>query len=368
MIIKSYNMKFRELTGNLKEHLRKHFIFILCFIVIYGFSFWHIEQFSVLTAQPFRLLPESIQFVHYSPSDILIGYCLRFFMPVTLAYLLIHAAAILGIYILFWKFCQLRNVDFQYAAKLLALSPLLLILFTWFGKPDPLLILGFLIVLTAERFLYIFLGFTLCIFSHPQISLFYLVCLFVLDLNTTTDSKAKILNGWFALSDWNTKKAYIISFILGNLLFQYYLMSFEVMPFGRSHWLMSNWRWLLSSLIQVPVAHLWLTLGWLWLVIFMHTTQRDYKLAILLAISFLISLGTLDYTRIFLLTSFPVILYISMSKLYQDRYKAIEAILPIGLLSLVQFQVHGGVVVDSAWSFFWEFKPIKDLLVALIVN
>ena len=120
--------------------IRQTLFFLVVFFLLYGVTDFSYDQFVVLYKNPFELLSPIRQWLHESPIQFLLGYFLFKSLPPYIAYILVQ---ILGGMFLIWTYLLLlknREIVHSELFLILALSPFLLVLFTWHGKPDIFLI------------------------------------------------------------------------------------------------------------------------------------------------------------------------------------------------------------------------------------
>ena len=90
---------------------------------------------------------------------------------------------------------------------------------------------------------------------------------------------------------------------------------------------------------------------------------------IVFAISFGLTLLTIDHTRVFLLLSIPMLIYISHHFSLKDFVIKISPYFPIWIILFFQFQkTAGGAIIDesSRWTWLIDFLPFKSALANLM--
>ena len=105
------------------------------------------------------------------------------------------------------------------------------------------------------------------------------------------------------------------------------------------------------------------TFGWLWLPIIYFRKSLSVRFYIVAILCFFITVSTLDHTRVFMLLSLPVLIYLSEKVAIVEYAEKASQFFPIWILLFFQFQKWSGGVFDTAWSSFWapEFARILGL-------
>jgi hypothetical protein len=330
----------------LKTFDKKNILFyLLVFLFLYGIAMYSYTFFKPLSHNPLQLLSPDVQWIHTSPIQFFIGYPFTKLFGSKLSYIIVQMIALILLISNFMIYLKKNNLTLKKVFPIIILTPLLLILTSWFGKPDLFLIAGYLMILNAHNKFYLLLIATIItIFSHPQISFFYIIFTIIL-----FPSKIDLKKG-------------ILSIIIGYSIYFIYILSLGEYV-GKTEYIVSNLYDIFISNITNPLSHIALTLNWLWLVIIMSYKEIDKKYFVVIFIALGVSFGTLDFTRVFTLLSFPSLLYLIKNEdiIYENSNK-LYMILPMGFISLFQLQVKQyGEVVDSAWSSFWVFYN-KDFI------
>ena len=316
--------------------IRQTLFFLVVFFLLYGVTDFSYDQFVVLYKNPFELLSPIRQWLHESPIQFLLGYFLFKSLPPYIAYILVQ---ILGGMFLIWTYLLLlknREIVHSELFLILALSPFLLVLFTWHGKPDIFLIAScFGMLATSQKNKSLFPIFFLCsVFSHPQITIFYVV--FFLILNQVK----------FTL-------VLLFSIVLSYGLYFGYI--YELGEFSnRADFIFKNFRKLVLTQINQPFFSIFCTFGWLWIPILYLRSSLPFRFFFVALLCFGITLTTVDHTRVFVLLSIPLLVYLAEKNAVRKFCDDLKLYLPIGLLLLFQFQkLPDGKIVDSSWSWFW---------------
>lgn len=316
--------------------VRKTVFFLAVFVLLYGVTADNLDAFVKLYKNPFELLPAHMQRLQESPIQFLLGYFLFNSLPPYIAYILVQ---ILGGVFLIWTYLLLlknREIVHSELFLILALSPFLLVLFTWHGKPDIFLIAScFGMLATSQKNKSLFPIFFLCsVFSHPQITIFYVV--FFLILNQV---KFTLL--------------LLLSAVLSYGLYFGYIN--ELGEFStRSDFIFENFKALIITQVSQPFFSIFCTFGWLWIPILYLRSSLSFRFFSVAVLCFGITLTTLDHTRVFVLLSIPLLVYLVEKNAVRKFCIELNPYLPIVLLLLFQFQKHpNGVIVDTSWSWFW---------------
>ena len=304
--------------------------------MLYGVSAYGIDIFSQLYLNPLELLPEGSQWLHESPIQFFIGHFFFSSLNPKIAYVfvqLIGFSLLIGSYILLLKN---RKIEHSELFLTLAMSPFFLVIFTWHGTPDLFLIAScFGMLATSERYQYLFpFYFFISVFSHPQITIFYV--LFFIILNQLKPN----------------------TLLLFSLTFSYAIHFGYIQELGdfsnRMDFILEKSQRILGTLLRKPFFSLFCTFGWLWMPILFYRNLLTKRVIIVAIMCFGITFLTVDHTRVFVLLNLPILVYLSQKIPISNYIKEISRFLPIGLLLLFQFQkAPGGDVFDTAWSSFW---------------
>ena len=323
---------------------QKSIKFLLVFFILYGLSAYHIAEFKQMYLDPFSILPEKSQWLHESPIQYFIGNALFKNLNWSVAYIftnLIGVSAAIMAYVLMLKS---REISHSEMFIVLALSPFFIVVFTFFGKPDTFLIAGcFGMLASHDHYRFLFPIFMLVsVFSHPQITLFYILFFVILQ-----QIKLNFM--------------VIISLILSFFLYALYIQ--EIGDFdGRATFIADYVKNLLETQIRQPFFSLFCTFGWLWLPIIFYKKELGFRFIVVSFLCFCITIMTLDHTRVFVLLSVPLLVYISTVVSVTKYATYIDKFVPIIILMLFQFQKRAnGEIIDTAWSWFWAPKVAQYL-------
>jgi len=213
--------------------------------------------------------------------------------------------------------------------KILYFSPFYLIIFYWMGKPDTFITgsLFLLISFNGSLFISAFAIFVM-IFSHPQVTLIYFVLIRYLDI-----IKLKI-------------EHYIFLF-LGFSIYNFYLMQLSQFE-SRYDFIIRDLDRILDTIFTNTLAGFISLFMWLWIPIFLSGLIRDKKFILSFFLIFFISFFTLDHTRIFMILSIPLIIYLISKREFLESFSTIFENKIMYILGLFQMQKRAdGRIVDG---------------------
>lgn len=314
-------------------------IYFIVFLLLYGITMYSLGEFRILSNNPFEILKTN-QWLQSSPLQFFLGYPFTKFFGYKASYMIIQISSVVLFLYNFRVYLKNNNLKLEKVFPVIILTPLLLILLNWFGKPDLLLLSGYLIILNNKKFIWCFFGLLIAVFSHPQIAFFYLLFLFIL---------------------YHRR----INIIVIILVYSIYFIYINVLgdSDGRADYIIDNIYRIVSSILTNPLSHIIFTLNWFWLIILMSYKKIPKEYFLVLTLSLIISLGTLDYTRVFTLLTFPALLFLLNKEIIIYNMKKLYAILPMAYISLFQLQLRpDGIIVDSAWSWFWMQNYKEEIL------
>ena len=150
---------------------------IIGFFLVYGWQGRDFTDFEILASKPFNLYPLiERQFLHSSPFTFFLGAVFIKIFGTYLSYYFIGSMGIIFFITIFIYFIKFRYKEyFNNACILMFMSPILLIIFKWFGKSDAFLIgFFFLLVLANSDIFKSFLS-VLMVFCHRDIALLILL-------------------------------------------------------------------------------------------------------------------------------------------------------------------------------------------------
>ncbi len=307
-------------------YLKKVLLFTPIFLFLYGINSYnmHLSLFE----DPFGQIA-SEEWVKESPIQFFIGYVLNLILNDTI--LTYWSVVVLGfIFLLFSiiKFDQKVFANMQ-VMKILYFSPFFIILFYWMGKPDTFTI-GSLFLLTSfsSSLLISGLAIFIMIFSHPQISFIYLILLKFLKI-------------------FKFKIEHYILFLLGYITYFIYYSQLE--EFDDRYDIISNEiDRAVNTVFTNTLAGFISLFMWLWIPIFLSGLVKDKKFILSFLLIFFISFFTLDHTRIFMILSIPIIIYLTSKRKFLESFSTIFEKRIMYVLGLFQIQKRAdGRIVDG---------------------
>lgn len=323
--------------------LRQTISFLVIFFLIYGLGAWHFSEFRELYLDPMKLLNEDRQWLQESPIQYLIGYTLFERFDAGPAYVLTQLVGVLFLLVSYFLLLKNGNIKHSQIFLVLALSPFLFTIFVWFGKADIFLIAScFGMLATVKKNRYLFSLFLLIsTFSHVQITIFYLLFFLIL-------KQARV------------DRFFLLGIIISSALYSIYIYKLNA-DFGRVDYMYDALLILLKHHVRAPLFDLFSTFGWLWLPIIYFRKSLSVRFYIVAILCFFITVLTLDHTRVFMLLSLPVLVYLSEKVDIVEYANKVSQIFPIWILLFFQFQKWNGAIYDTAWSSFWLPKLARFL-------
>jgi len=295
-----------------------------------------------LYSDPMALL-EKKQWLQESPIQYLVGYSLFGRLNAVGAYVLTQLVGIALLLVSYSLLLKNEHIKHSQLFLVLTLSPFLLTIFFWFGKADIFLVascFGMLATVKKNRFLFPFF-LLISAFSHPQITAFYLLFFLI-------------------LKQVRVDRLFLLSIIASSALYAIYTYKLNA-DFGRADYMYDALLTLLKHHLKAPLFDLFSTFGWLWLPIIYFRKSLSIRVYIVSFLCFVITAFTLDHTRVFMLLSLPLLVYLSEEVDIVEYVKKASQFFPIWILLLFQFQKWNGVVYDTAWSTLWLGKLARTL-------
>jgi hypothetical protein len=281
---------------------RHPWIAVVVFVLLYGVRTIDLVEFRVIAAAPFvvGLRPDN-QLLYASPfTFVLAAYYLHHGLSEAAA---LFTVSLLGILVCFAGLTVALSgrdrADAGVAAMVMFSSPLLFVVFAWIGKSDPYL-LGFFFLLTAleSRLAQIVLP-VLMMLCHREMAVAML-----------------LVHLWISRREW---RAIVLGMVLGQAALYVHLhFLLSTVPASRTAYAMANAGDLLHLFRAHPLWHLACTFGAFWLYVVTRRTMAFSHAAIFLAVLAL-SMGTYDFTRVFVITSVPLILTIAVDAASEIR-------------------------------------------------
>jgi len=315
-------------------------LFLVAFMLLHGFNTYNYLEFSILYKDPLSNLPTPNQTVQESPIQFLIGFLFLSSLQPKLAFFIVQLIGIIYLILSFYQMLNhISNKSYFILFYVIGLSPLIFILFTWFGKTDIFLIGSCFGILSCQRGnnKLILFHVLISIFAHIQIAFVHLI---------------------FLLYNRIIKPTYFIfvCYFFCFCLYVFYLNKSGDFV-GRLDFFIQNLQGLLVTRIKNPFFSIFSTFGWLWIIIYNVRSTLSKQFWFSVIICFLITCGTLDHTRIFSLISLPLVIYLCEIDKVEKKLIDLSKIIPINLLIFFQFGVQPyGSIHDTSWG--WVFKDI----------
>ncbi len=329
-------------------YLKKVLFFTPIFLFLYGINSYnmHLSLFE----NPFGQIA-SEAWVKESPIQFFIGYVLNLILNNTiLTYWLVVVLGFIFLLFSIIKFDQKVFVNMQ-IMKILYFSPFFIILFYWMGKPDTFTIGSlFLLISFSSSPLTSCLAIFIMIFSHPQISLVYLILIKYLKI-------------------FKLKIEHYILFLLGYITYFIYYSQLGEFD-NRYDVISSEIERAIDTIFTNTLAGLISLFMWLWVPIFLSGLVKDKKFIISFLFIFFISFFTLDHTRIFLILSIPVIIYLVSKNKFIETFSNIYDKKIMYFLGLFQLHKRGdGRIVDGRnFSESENFQILINSFLELVSN
>tara|TARA_B100000315_G_scaffold60249_1_gene54641 strand:- start:685 stop:1701 length:1017 start_codon:yes stop_codon:yes gene_type:complete len=320
--------------------------FLITFFLIYGINLFT-TGFAIQYSSPLdNNLNPNFQWVLESPIQFFIGYLFSF-LPYPASFIVVQIIAILYLIGSCIFLCKHQEIDKSSLFFVLALSPFFLIIFTWFGKPDLFLIGSYFSIVAFQRVrpMTSLLFFIIGVFSHPQIFIFLIIFSYFLNL-----------------IQLNTRLIFYLFFCY--LIYFFYLANLGEI-YGRDNFIFDNLIRLITAQVRNPFFSLFCTFGWLWFVILFNKKEIPKIFFFIVVLIFLITILTLDHTRIFTLLSLPCIIFLAKNYDIRKFIKNINRYIPIWFFLFFQFQKNDGFIVDTTWSYKWA-PLLKDFISSLL--
>jgi hypothetical protein len=263
----------------------------VAFVAIYGLRTADFTEFAAITSDPLRITVASeYQFLYGSPLTFFVGnYYRHHGLDAFAAFVVIE---LLGAALLVVALRRaLRGPSSSTTTMILMSSPLLFVLTFFIGKSDVFLVACFLLLTVTES------GVTAC-----------LLC--VLMVSCHREMAAAMLIGYLCLEPerWAPVVAGLAIGEGSGLIYTDWLL--QPPPVSRVAYAIAHTRehWRLVS--TFPMLHLLATLGPFWIY---AVTRRRLPLAAIAVAggAFALAAGTVDFTRVFVIVSLPLLLEIA---------------------------------------------------------
>lgn len=205
---------------------------------------------------------------------------------------------------------------------LLSLSPIMLLLFSWVGKTDPLIIISYLGFITVRHPILRNIAVICLLLAHEQIGVLLLGVHYTLHFNE--------------VRQFHTYVPGLLVGLGGLTLYHHYLPPFE----DRLAFVAAPQRWggWLFNIFHFPLI-LWTGFGWFWIVVGWAFVQRWIpRLTLLLAVTLPLmgSVFAYDSTRVFLLIGFPIVWKVLEKYKKYGEPLPYSTLVPVLALSFIQ--------------------------------
>lgn len=294
------------------------------FVLLYGWRAIDLSEWRTITAAPFDVgLEPAQQFLYGSPLTFLLGaFYQRQGLGFNDAFVVVHGVGFIllayAVYAALRKLCS--DEYWSAGALILAASPLLLVAVTWIGKSDTYLVAFYLLLVCSSSRLTQAALCVLMMACHREIAFAML-----LGHTLIRGANTALLGG-------------VAAGAAASFLYTYGLL--RVVPASRWDYLIVHARTVAASTAAHPFAHAIATLGPFWLYAFRPSMLAVRRLTVL-AMAGVLAAFTLDFTRVFVLVAFPLILQLTEELVTEVRHSgAIRVLgypLPVGVLGLLAF-------------------------------
>jgi hypothetical protein len=291
---------------------------------LYGWQRIDLVEWRTLTASPFTLaLDPSQQFLYGSPFSHLLGaYYQRQGIDVAASFIVVH-----GLGLLLLAYAAMRALvarcgadQWGAAALVLGASPLLLTIVSWIGKDDVFLLAFYLLMLASPSALTRGILSAAMILCHRELGVAMLIAHAIL----RREGLAIALGALTGVA---------LSYVYTNVLM-------DVAPQTRVDYMIAHARGLVRGVIAHPFAHFVAALGPFWLFVFRPASITVRRMAVVGMATVLASM-TLDFTRIFVLVSTPLLIDVAEDVVSESREHGGVALFgfrwPVAIVGLLAF-------------------------------
>ncbi|HUQ87831.1 MAG TPA: hypothetical protein VM096_09740 [Vicinamibacterales bacterium] len=301
------------------------------FVWLYGWQTIDLVEWRTLTAAPFSVaLDPSQQFLYGSPFAHMLGaYYQRQGIGVVESFVIVHGAGLLLLaYAAARGLITRCGVD-QVAAgvMVIAASPLLLTMLSWIGKNDSFLLAFYLLLLSARSPLTRAILCALMILCHRELGVAMLLA------HALVRGEGVAVAGGAIIG-------LALSYLYTNVLL-------DVAPVTRFDYMLAHARGLLIGVVRHPIVHFVAALGPFWIFVLRPSALTMRRLAVL-GIAAAVGAMTLDFTRIFVLASAPLVIQLTEELVGEVREHGGIACLGrrwpvsvLGILAFAQLQLAG---------------------------
>jgi hypothetical protein len=316
------------------------------FILLYGWQIVDLAEWRTLTAAPFTLgLDPSRQFLYGSPFSYLLGaYYQRQGLGFLDSFVVVH-----GIGLLLLAYAAVRALragcgadHWGAGALLVAASPLLLTVTLWIGKDDTFLLAFYLFMLSTKSSVTRALLGALMVLCHRELG----TAMLVAHVLVRRDGAAAIAGAAAGL---------IVSMVYTNVLM-------NAAPATRMEYALTHARGIAARVFANPVIYFAAALGPFWIYVLRPSALTVARIVVLMMAAALAAM-TLDFTRIFVLVSVPLLLVVTEDLVAELRDTGGIWLAgrrwPVGVLGILALtQVHlSGDRLSSLGGLVWTVKP-----------
>ena len=321
-------------------YLKSAIFFVPVFIIFYGVNPYG-DNTKFLYNNPFGTLTTE-QWLQESPIQFFLGYFLNIFLGNEES--TFNLVIIIGFIFLYFSLYSYdsKNLENLPILKILYFTPFFLILFYWMGKPDTFTIGSiFLLIAYKNKIATSFVAIFIMIFSHIYVAAIYIFIIILFNL---------IKLRWH----------HYLSLLINLFFYVLYRMQideidgrFDVISSEIERALYSSFTNLLSGIISLFM--------WIWIPLLLSKSFKDKKFLLSFILITTISFFTLDHTRVFILSSVPLIIHLSKNKIFNEKFNLIFNNNWIYLIGLFQIQKRGGGKIVDGWSIL-ELDIFKNTL------
>ncbi len=294
------------------------------FVWLYGWQVVDLVEWRTVTAAPFSLsLDPSRQFLYGSPFTHLLGaYYQRQGLGVGESFLVVHVFGLaLLSYAAFRALTTRLGSDYWAAGALvIAGSPLLLTIVSWIGKDDSFLLAFYLLLLMSRSPLTRAILGALMVACHRELATAMLLA-------------HMLVRSWSVSVAAGAAGGLALSYAYTNALL-------DAAPLTRFDYMLEHARGLLSGVAARPLTHFVAALGPFWLYVLRPSSLTVRRAAVLVVAAVLASM-TLDFTRVFVLASAPLLIELTEQLVTEAREHGGIALLgrrwPVGVLGMLAF-------------------------------
>jgi len=321
-------------------YLKSAIFFVPVFIIFYGVNPYG-NNTILLYNNPFGTLATE-QWLQESPIQFFLGYFLNLFLGnEQSAFNLVIIIGFIFLYFSLYSYDS-KNLENVAILKILYFTPFFLILFYWMGKPDTFTIGSlFLLISYKDRITTSYVAIFIMVFSHIYITAIYIFTIILFNLITLR---------------WHHYLSLLIN------LFFYILYRMEINEInGRFDIIFSDIERALYSSFTNLLSGIISLFMWIWIPLLLSKSFKDKKFLLSFLLIMTISFFTLDHTRVFILGSVPLIIYLSKNKFFNEKFNLIFSSNWIYIIGLFQIQKRGDGNIVDGWSIL-ELDVFKSSL------